>query len=233
MQNDMTSPDNKQELTGDRMSERSVSESTVSERAVSEAQCLQLSALMDGDVPSAPELERLLANPEARAAWGRYHLIRDAVQNELPEQFCDLSASISLALADEPTVLAPRPRPINAWQKAVGFAVAASVFAVAIVSFQSFQPNTPAVATSTELAPTMMVAAPVSQVADAPVVVDDERARLEDMLINHTEAVSANGLNVMLPYARVVSDRIEIPVEELPVETAPDAPANAVEQVQP
>ncbi|NQD37352.1 sigma-E factor negative regulatory protein [Permianibacter sp. IMCC34836] len=205
---------------------------------MSEHQRLQLSALMDGDVPSAPELERLLANQPARAVWGRYHLIRDAVQNELPEQYCDLSSSISLALADEPTVLAPRPRPVTAWQKAVGFAVAASVFAVAIVSFQSFQPNDAAVASSAESAPTMMVAAPVSQVADAPVVVDDERARLEDMLINHTEAVSANGLNVMLPYARVVSDRIDVsideqPVEELPTEAAPVAPVSHAEQVQP
>lgn len=200
---------NEQEKSGDRMTENKLSEQ----------RCLQLSGFMDGDLPAPAELDALLHDGEARATWGRYHVIRDAMQNELPAQYGDLSSRISLALADEPTVLAPRPRPVSGWQKAVGFAVAASVFAVAIVSFQSFQPADNAGATVAEQAPAAVVAAPVSQVADAPVLVDDERARLEDMLINHTEAVSANGLNVMLPYARVVSDRIEIPVEELPTET--------------
>ena len=199
---------NEQLQSGDRMSERNLSEQ----------RCLQLSSFMDGEVPSKADLDVLMQDVEARATWGRYHLIRDCVQNELPEQYCDLSSRLSLALDDEPTVLAPRPRPISTWQKAVGFAVAASVFAVAIVSFQTFQQPDAANTVVAEAAPIPMVAAPVSQVADAPVVVDDERARLEEMLINHTEAVSANGLNVMLPYARVVSDRIEIPLEELPQE---------------
>ena len=206
---------NEQQQSGDRMSERSFSEHNLPEQ-----RCLQLSSFMDGEVPSKADLDALMQDVEARATWGRYHLIRDSVQNELPEQYCDLSSRISLALDDEPTVLAPRPRPISTWQKAVGFAVAASVFAVAIVSFQTFQQPDAASTVVAEAAPIPTVAAPVSQVADAPVVVDDERARLEEMLINHTEAVSANGLNVMLPYARVVSDRIEIPLEELPQEKA-------------
>ncbi|MFN4291656.1 MAG: sigma-E factor negative regulatory protein [Permianibacter sp.] len=191
---------NKQQASGDAMS-------------VSEQRGLQLSCFMDGEIPAKAELDSLSQDAAARAVWGRYHLIRDAVQNELPEHYCDLSERISVALADEPTVLAPRPRPITGWQKAVGFAVAASVFAVAIVSFQNVQRPAAASAVA-EVAPNPVMAAPVSQVADAPVLVDEERARLEDMLINHTEAVSANGLNVMLPYARVVSDRIEIPLEE-------------------
>ena len=199
---------NKQQPSGDRMS-------------MSEQRGLQLSCFMDGEVPSKAELDALSQDVVARAVWGRYHVIRDAVQNELSEHYCDLSERISLALADEPTVLAPRPRPVSGWQKAVGFAVAASVFAVAIVSFQDVQQSEsePAAAVA-DAAPAPVMAAPVSQIADAPVLVDDERARLEDMLINHTEAVSANGLNVMLPYARVVSDRIEIPLEETPADAS-------------
>ena len=194
-----------------------------SERMVSEQRKLQLSGFMDGDVPSAAELDAMLQDADARAIWGRYHLIRDAVQNELPEHVSDLSERIRLAVADEPTVLAPRPKALSAWQKAVGMAVAASVFVAVILMVPGQEAPTTVLA---ESAPAAVVAAPVNAVADAPVVVDDERARLEELLINHTEAVSANGLNVMLPYARVVSDRIEIPVEELPVE-------EPVETVQP
>ena len=194
--------------------------------SVSEQQGLKLSCFMDGEIPAKAELDSLSQDAAARTVWGRYHLIRDAVQNELPDHYCDLSDRISAALADEPTVLAPRPRAMTTWQKAVGFAVAASVFAVAIVSFQNVQQPTVESAVA-EVAPTPVMAAPVSQVADAPVLVDDERARLEDMLINHTEAVSANGLNVMLPYARVVSDRIEIPLEEAAEEAPVAAEPNA------
>ncbi|HEX4911485.1 MAG TPA: sigma-E factor negative regulatory protein [Permianibacter sp.] len=204
---------NQQQPSGDRMS-------------VSEQQGLKLSCFMDGEIPAKAELDSLSQDAAARAVWGRYHLIRDAVQNELPEHYCDLSDRISAALADEPTVLAPRPRAMTTWQKAVGFAVAASVFAVAIVSFQTVQQPTVESAVA-DVAPMPVMAAPVSQVADAPVLVDDERARLEDMLINHTEAVSANGLNVMLPYARVVSDRIEIPLEEAAEEAPVAAEPNA------
>lgn len=191
-----------------------------SERMVSEQRKLQLSGFMDGDVPSAAELDAMLQDAEARATWGRYHVIRDAVQNELPEHVIDLSERIRLAVADEPTVLAPRPKALSTWQKAVGLAVAASVFAAVIVMVPGQDAPSTVLA---ESAPAAVVAAPVNAVADAPVVVDDERARLEELLINHTEAVSANGLNVMLPYARVVSDRIEIPVEDLPVEEAAEA----------
>lgn len=211
---------NPQQQVGDRMSERTVSEQRGQ----------QLSGFMDGELPGKTELDALIQDAGARAVWGRYHVIRDAVQNELPEQYCDLSSRISLALDDEPTVLAPRPRPVSSWQKAVGFAVAASVFAVAIVSFQSFQSADEAASAVASAAPIPVVAEPASQVADAPVVIDDERARLEDMLINHTEAVSANGLNVMLPYARVVSDRIEIPLDEFPVEELPVEPQAAAKK---
>lgn len=199
----------------------------------------RLSALMDGELPTRQELDALLLDVDARATWGRYHLIRDAVQNELPDVVCDLSARISLALDDEPTVLAPRPRPISPWQKAVGVAMAASVFAVALISFQTFQSvDAPTAGQAQQGAdavekvsePTMV--APYQQVADAPVVVDDERARLEELLINHTEAVSANGLNVMLPYARVVSERIDLPLDEPPatVDGPVATPAVAPEQ---
>lgn len=189
----------------------------------------QLSAFMDGDLPAARELDMLLADESQAPVWGRYHLIRDALQNELPEYSCDISAAVRDALADEPTVLAPRPRPASRWQQVTGLAVAASVFAVAVVGFQNWQAPESA-SSAVASAPAMELSAPVSNVA----ATDEERARLEELLINHTEAVSANGLNVMLPYARVVSDRIELPVAETAGDEAESAaPAPAVTEVNP
>lgn len=177
----------------------------------------QISACVDGEA-SADELHWLTIDDEARCYWQRFHLIRDSLQNELPVlgDF-SLADKVAAAIANEPTVLAPRAR--ARWREYVpavmSLAVAASVFVVIVGSWQYFQRSSSgetAMAGST----TVMSSATLSVPAAAPTtdLADEDQRRLEELLINHTEAVSANGLQVMLPYARVVSDRIAIPVEE-------------------
>jgi len=177
----------------------------------------QISALMDEQPVSSSALDEVLDNEDSVRAWSRYHLIRDALQNELQqESITDISQRVSLALADEPAILAPaniKPRRIN--QSIVGFAMAASVFFVALLGWQQLQ--APVVAPE-QAAPAIDVVAnetriaPVAKITAQPAI-DEERARLEDMLITHTEAVSANGINLMMPYTRVVSARLELPAE--------------------
>ncbi len=186
----------------------------------------------------ALSLDSVLGDAEARAAWGRYHLIRDSLQGELaegvPAGFAD---SVMAAIDAEPAIVAPvtplseRPvvtvpdavMPDNVirrpwWQPAAGFAAAASVFAVVLLSWQNLQsPALPGQNAAVELASAPVAAAPVAEALPAQSVStadEAERSRLEALLLNHTEAVSANGLNMVLPYARVVSDRIELPAAE-------------------
>lgn len=182
-------------------------------------------------------LDSVLGDAEARAAWGRYHLIRDSLQGELPEGVpAGFADSVMAAIDAEPAIVAPvtplseRPvqRPEAAvagnvirrpwWQPVAGFAAAASVFAVVLLSWQNLQaPAFPGQPAGVELAAAPAAAAPLAEALPAqPVSATDEaeRSRLEALLLNHTEAVSANGLNMVLPYARVVSDRIELPAAE-------------------
>ena len=183
----------------------------------------RISALMDDVELTSAELDALLADSASAPVWGRYHLIRDAVQNELSsETYLDISSQVALAIDKEPAILAPRQiKKRSPWQSAVGFAMAASVFAVALLGWQQIQSpatNDAVNATAPSFASQPVnlnetQVAPIHRVVSTPSQ-DDERARLEELLINHSEAVSANGINVMMPYTRVVSARLELPIVE-------------------
>lgn len=177
----------------------------------------QISALMDDQSVTPSALDHLLDHQESVQTWARYHLIRDALQNEIQQDaILDISASVSMAVENEPAILAPNNlKRSKTMQSVVGFAMAASVFAVALLGWQQLQspvahPSQPAM----ELATNETQIAPVAKISAKPAV-DEERARLEDMLITHTEAVSANGINLVMPYTRVVSARLELPAEQV------------------
>ena len=71
----------------------------------------QLSALIDGefDVENAEHLIRSVkSGGELQESWQYYHLIGDAMRNEMVLSH-DFSARVLSALGDEPTVLAPPP----------------------------------------------------------------------------------------------------------------------------
>lgn len=112
-----------------------------------------LSALMDGEA-SELELRRILkANGSAKDSlderWVRYHLASDALKDEVSvsqdeiSQALDLSASISAAIADEPTysvASASKKGKTSFWSNLGRFAVAASVAGAVVVGVQ-FSPN--------------------------------------------------------------------------------------------
>ncbi|MGL4206877.1 MAG: sigma-E factor negative regulatory protein [Aeromonadaceae bacterium] len=136
----------------------------------------RISALMDSEADEASWLQAAVRESEDQATWSRYHMIGDALRNELPAQLdFDLTARIAQALQDEPTVLAPkpsslslatlRPQVISLLRTAGQFAIAASVAAVTILGVQHYQAGS-----NPELAPSPVlntipfggVAAPVS-----------------------------------------------------------------------
>lgn len=201
----------------------------------------QVSACLDGEFAPA-DIDALLADEQARQCWQRYHLIRDCIQDEMPAYTdFNLADKVSAALAQEAALSTTditgsttnkSRRPI--WQAVTSFAVAASVFAVVVVSWQQWQ--TPAVNNAEQMAgsETLILITPdsaLAQTAHAPL--GDEQRRLEELLINHTEAVSANGLQVMLPYARVVSERMVLPVSEEDLNAATETEAESKKTAKP
>ncbi len=107
----------------------------------------QLSALIDGefDVENAEHLIRSIkSGGELKDCWQHYHLIGDAMRNELVLSQ-GFSARVMNALGDEPTVLAPPAITAEAGTKTSFYktnqfwSVAASVAAVMFVGVMVLQ----------------------------------------------------------------------------------------------
>lgn len=110
---------------------------------MSDAKKERLSAFMDGELEGPGQgdaVDQLLEEPELMDAWGRYHLVSDCLKQRLPDRLDrDLAASVSRALQDEPAIVAPVAflRPLA--RPAAGFAIAASVAALAVLGVQRQQ----------------------------------------------------------------------------------------------
>lgn len=90
-----------------------------------------LSAVMDNEADEL-ELRRVLAasdDPQIRATWSRYQMVRAAMHKELLEPRLDIAAAVSAALADEPElVIAAAPKTARkSWRRFGRLAVAATV----------------------------------------------------------------------------------------------------------
>jgi sigma-E factor negative regulatory protein RseA len=101
----------------------------------------RISALMDGELDESTRrvtADELLKKDEARSTWARYHLISDTLRQNLPAGMdSQFSSRVMAALDAEPTVLAPsvqQASPLT--RRLAGFAVAASVAAVAVMGVQ-------------------------------------------------------------------------------------------------
>lgn len=104
------------------------------------------SAFMDGELSQREVndlLNELYTNDELRIRWQRYHLIGEAMRNNLPLTIhSDLASRVSAAVKDEPVILAPHPMPVSQnggtpkkqSKVKVGYAVAASLALVGFVA---------------------------------------------------------------------------------------------------
>lgn len=139
-----------------------------------------ISALMDGELAGSdahPLITQLQRDTALRGTWGRYHLIRAALRDHLPDTLeLNVARKVMAALAAEPTVLAPRGVMLQARLKRLapvlkqvsGLAVAATVTAVAILGVQTNGPEVMPTAQIATLnsAPTLPAASPFG--ADYP-----------------------------------------------------------------
>ncbi len=135
----------------------------------------RLSAFMDDEIDGRHEdlVDDLLKDPELLDTWSRYHLISDGLKQGLPEVVdTTLAKNVSDSLRNEPAIVAPGRSTHTYLKPVAGFAIAASVAALAILGIQQQQPGGPheAPGTLVQSAPgggTGNVYAPVRQVSSA------------------------------------------------------------------
>jgi sigma-E factor negative regulatory protein RseA len=162
----------------------------------------KISAFMDGELAqheAGSALESLRDEDEARDAWRRYHLIGDLMRdpNTLSSGFCaGFSSRVGERVAQEPTVLAPSRRRIEAVRMPVwALSAAASLAAVALVGWVAFGPrDEPQIAQSQP---------PVLAAQEAPQVAPPAAAN--DYLLAHQGYSPRNSLQGAAPYVRTVS----------------------------
>lgn len=167
----------------------------------------QVSACVDGEsdaTETALLLRRLCQDDGLRSRWARYHLISDALKNNLPDQpSMTLADRVHQVVAQETT---PQRRfsAARLLKPAAGFAIAASVAALAVFAVRSLP-------TATDHAPPEQVAS----AAAAPQYPRDQgtrwdrtrpevAARLNTYMLNHSGHAETAGMQAVIPYVRLV-----------------------------
>ena len=164
----------------------------------------KISALVDGELErreAEAAFAALNTEGEARDTWRAYHLISDTMRDTrlLSDGF---AARVAAKLAEEPTVLAPRARPILEQRRWQLLSAAASIAAVALVVSVAFSPQegsvgAPPLASSQSAAPAAQETAQVAPPASA-----------DDYLLAHHGYSPRSSLQGMSAYVRTVSSGV-------------------------
>ena len=169
----------------------------------------QLSALMDDELPadaSREAIEQLLTESDARAIWGRYHLIGDALRGTAP----------AARLPADNVVAFPGPARPPLSRTGVGLAAAAALAAVALIILppapQNSTPSDFAVLPATAKTENIALAGsirddlpsitPVNQITI--VKADEAQQRMNPYLTNFNEQRARQRTPGVHPYVRIV-----------------------------
>jgi len=124
--------------------------------------------------------------------WEIYHLIGDVLRQ--PEHIhCGLSDKVLERMQDEPTVLAPRVRPLKQRMRTIALSAAASLSAVGVVAWMSLQ-------ISPEVAPQLAMQQTAFRPASMQIKADSN-----DYLMAHQEFSPSADMNGGTSYIRTVS----------------------------
>ncbi len=106
----------------------------------------RLSALVDGELTheASSTIDNLCEDEQAEGIWARYCLIGDCLRGSLPERYENMTGEIRAAVASGPTVFVPDKRQNTLVKPIIGFAIAASVAAIAIFNVQQQARQVPA-----------------------------------------------------------------------------------------
>ncbi len=185
----------------------------------------QLSALIDDELSheTSSAINTLLEDNEAKETWTRYHLIGDSMRGHLPERIEDIADNVSQAIALQPTILAPQKESPNRkspglMKPVMGFAIAASVAAVAIFNVQQAkqisETGQPVIAQSSiatsqpSLATSIATPQLVNQKTGQARVYQAKNVdpRLNRYLVNYNEYRANTGVSGMPPHVRMVAN---------------------------
>jgi len=182
----------------------------------------QLSILVDDELADHDAvLERVATDPELKARWSRYYLMRDVITGHMPEQpVGDIASRVSQALEQEPAIFAPVHKRKRAkkqlpfiMKQVGGLAIAATVSAVAVLTVQQTQDET--TTTPTEIAAVQPQTQPqlqspppaqVRYVTDTSGLDTAVQSKLSGYLVNHNEYSVTGNMQGVLPYMRIVSE---------------------------
>lgn len=183
----------------------------------------QVSALVDGELPEAERellYHRLENDGELQSTWQRYHLIRDAMHEDLPE-FINKETDVTyLQNTDDPVAPAKSQLSfIHRFAKPLaGLSIAASVAMLAVigVSYNDDQlapVSTPQLATTAPvILPDDFRIVPRSGWASAkPAVV----SHLNGYLVDHSNYAGFGSAQGIIPYSRVAGYDQPMPDEGL------------------
>ncbi|HZQ75476.1 MAG TPA: sigma-E factor negative regulatory protein [Burkholderiales bacterium] len=164
----------------------------------------KISALMDGELDeraAAPVLDALGRDREAAETWRLFHVVGDALRGTAPLSD-GVTARVAWKLAEEPAVLAPRPRAKREPRRWMALSAAASVAAVALVGWVAFGPQQPAPQIAKAPAPPPPAR---QETASAPATLPFTSAT-NDYLLAHQGFASRISLQGMVPQVRTVSE---------------------------
>lgn len=165
----------------------------------------KISALMDGELDGGEVQQamlRLKDGGEARDVWATYHVIGDAMRGEVMPAF-NVSQRVTVAIAQEPTVLAPQ-RPLRAVRPLTyALSAAASISAVAVVGWMAFSTSNIANPSAAEIA---RAAAPAPAVQpEVQLVSSPSDGQMNEYLLAHQGVSPSNSLHGVAPYIRTIS----------------------------
>lgn len=205
---------------------------------MSESKFETVSSLVDNYSQQDESFDEIIKDSELSDTWDRYQLMGDIMRNEVPETLqLDLSDTISAAIEDEATVLAPK----NTVKKESGIkgrvvsfikpfgqlAIAASAAGLMILGVQQnnvVQTDDAAPIQNIQTNAFVGIAEPVSfnyqqpsQISKKQAYIEQQR-RLQALLVDHKQqmkltAVMASVTNEMMPLTENTSDN---KVETLP-----------------
>jgi sigma-E factor negative regulatory protein RseA len=154
----------------------------------------EISSLVDGEL-TGPEAERAIRacslSDEHKDAWNTYHLIGEVMRGHMARTL-ERNALVVEALEKEPTVLAPRTRPVlETALGRVAMAAAASVAAIGMVSWIGTQGGAPGVSTPLVAKGGIPAGAAIKPVSATATVTQQPTVELQEYLTAHRQIPSS------------------------------------------
>lgn len=183
-------------------------------KQMDERQAEKLSAIIDGESHYDDVISKAVnSNPILQEGWRNAHLIRDVIQGHaVSHDALSLGQRVSEALEGEPAILAPKKRynPKAIMKQASGFAIAATIAIVAVLTVQQrallTEDNVQTVASLpvTNSQPSASNLYPVANKDEMPRVSMAVERKLSSYIVNHNEYSATSNMQGMLPYVRIV-----------------------------